>query len=140
MQLAKDYPVYCPNCGERRLTTHTRDCTTTIFVTADAENQTIKASQDIDRCLRCGLYWTFLKDPAAAFLTKLENLSDKELLTVIKFFYPIFKDFITQVATSIGKSVSHVQRVIYAERKSAEVDVEIIKQFRIRVVGKGSLI
>ena len=117
MKLAKDFPVYCPNCGDRRLLIEN--------VPANLVNT--------EYCLRCGFVWATIKDPAVSFKKKLVGLSDKELLDIIKFFYPSFSNLVKQVTEETKMSMSYVLRVVTNERRSADIDKALVVAFRKRM-------
>ena len=112
MQLAKDYPVFCPNCGEHR-------------------------NLSVPYCVRCGFNWTTIADPATMLSRKLAVLADSELLMVLKMLIPLMRDIIARSAESGGMSISHVQRVAYGVRKSVEVDKALVRTFREKLVSHG---
>jgi len=112
MELAKDYPVFCPNCGEHR-------------------------NASVPYCVRCGFNWTTLADPATMLSRKLAGLADSELLMVLKMLIPVMRDIIARTSDNSGISISHVQRVARGERKSVEVDKALIFTFRDKLITQG---
>lgn len=112
MQLAKDYPVFCPNCGEHR-------------------------NVSVPYCVRCGFNWTTLADPASMLSRKLAVLADSELLMVLKMLIPLMRDIIARSAENSGLSISHVQRVASGERKSVDADKALVRTFREKLINQG---
>jgi len=122
MKLAKDFPVYCPNCGDRRLLKDD------VGLTGGVSHYAVE--QSTEYCLRCGFVWATIKDPAVSFKKKLVGLSDKELLDIIKFFYPSFSNLVKQVTEETKMSMSYVLRVVTNERRSADIDKALVVAFR----------
>jgi hypothetical protein len=86
VQVAEDFLRFCPECGQRRI-------------------------QESKVCTRCGFAWDSLEDPGVSLIRKALSLSDDEILRLIRFYLPIFQNFIKDVAAFSKIDQSYIYRV-----------------------------
>lgn len=131
---ASTYPKFCPVCGNRRQ----EQGTTMVGPTYVCGIGEMVAHEEliwspIKFCVRCGLDWSCIPDPATAFTRRLVEFSDHELMTVLRMVYVGSKNLISTVAVQREISISGVQKILAGERKNANVDAAIVKEFRRRL-------
>jgi hypothetical protein len=131
---AETYPKFCPECGQhRQVKLVTEAFANKITFIGQNPPAVQQRWEHIPYCTRCGFKWKHLPDPGRAFYTKLQSLSDPELMKIIRAFNPIFKMFIKPVAERSKLSQSYAQRVLEGTKKNQAIEIEFVREFRRRL-------
>jgi hypothetical protein len=131
--LALTYPLFCPECGERRVVSDRNNGNKTNGVVEDVNS----VPAVFPECTRCGFHWDRVTAPQTAMSRKLADLSDTELLAVLKLLYPSMSNLCTRVAAEVKLSTSLVLRVLQGNRRNVDVDKALVAAFRKALLERG---